>query len=300
MPPPPPPPQNPTRLTPAATDGPWADQLLSAIVHSSLYKCAPDWVITPFTVPYHGILLVLQGHGWTQINDNRYPLTPNTFTFLRAGDTLSAGHDPQTPVSCYSTGFLLKTQAGDDLITRRNWPDSYLAPPAQAQEWAALMAELTNDIKSRQTARQTLAHARLLLALDRMDSFLASADPSRITPRPGPKPPSDPRVAQLTAYVDANLHTPLTSAALAKRAHVSPTHLAHLFHQHALPTPMDYVRQRRIALACTLLATTSDKIATIAAATGYSDPFHFSRVFKKIQGLSPEAYRASCKHPFGS
>jgi AraC-like DNA-binding protein len=42
------------------------------------------------------------------------------------------------------------------------------------------------------------------------------------------------------------------------------------------------------------------KIAAIAHAVGYPDPFHFSRVFSRLQGRSPESYRASCKHPFDS
>ncbi len=293
-------PLHPTRLTPPATDGPWADQIQSSLVHTALYKCAPDWNIPEYPVPYHGILLVLQGSGWTRLNQNQYPLAPHTMVFLRAGDTLSAGHDPQNPITCYSSGFLLKTQAGDDLIPRRNWPDVFHMPPDQAQEWADFMVAISADIKSRLTNRQTLAHARLILALDRLDSFLAAAPESQIIPHPGPKARSDPRVAQITAFIDANLASPFTSAALAKKAHVSPTHLAYLFNQHGLPTPMDYVRQRRIALACNLLATTNDKIAAVALAVGYPDPFHFSRIFKKLQGLSPEAYRSSCKHPFSS
>jgi AraC-like DNA-binding protein len=32
-------------------------------------------------------------------------------------------------------------------------------------------------------------------------------------------------------------------------------------------------------------------VKQVAERTGFSDPFHFSRVFKKVLGLSPESFR---------
>ena len=39
------------------------------------------------------------------------------------------------------------------------------------------------------------------------------------------------------------------------------------------------------------LAYTSLQVASIAYALGYADPAHFSRVFRRVEGLSPRATR---------
>ena len=60
-------------------------------------------------------------------------------------------------------------------------------------------------------------------------------------------------------------------------------------------TPKKFVEQKRIHAAKELLSSTELQIYEIAASVGYEDPYHFSRVFKKIVGVSPQAYRNSIK-----
>ena len=56
-------------------------------------------------------------------------------------------------------------------------------------------------------------------------------------------------------------------------------------------TPLQYLTTIRVQEAMALLATTSDKLETIASAVGYGDAFGFSKVFKKLAGESPRDFR---------
>ena len=47
-----------------------------------------------------------------------------------------------------------------------------------------------------------------------------------------------------------------------------------------------------------MLAGGDETVTQIARAVGFEDPYHFSRVFSRIEGLSPSAYRESAKNPF--
>jgi two-component system response regulator YesN len=54
---------------------------------------------------------------------------------------------------------------------------------------------------------------------------------------------------------------------------------------------MEYLRRLRIELARELLADPSLSIKEVAARTGFTEPNHFSRVFSRIDGVPPTAFR---------
>lgn len=47
----------------------------------------------------------------------------------------------------------------------------------------------------------------------------------------------------------------------------------------------------KLQLAAEMLISTGLTLAQVAARFGYVDPFHFSRRFKALNGMSPDAYR---------
>ena len=63
------------------------------------------------------------------------------------------------------------------------------------------------------------------------------------------------------------------------------------FKQITSKSPMQYILSIRINNAITLLETTDYNMAEIAAIIGYENPLYFSRIFKKIKGVSPSEYR---------
>ena len=58
-------------------------------------------------------------------------------------------------------------------------------------------------------------------------------------------------------------------------------------------SPGQYRIRRRIERACALLHSTSDDLATIAAALGYSSAYEFSAQFRQWMGVPPGRYRGA-------
>ena len=58
-------------------------------------------------------------------------------------------------------------------------------------------------------------------------------------------------------------------------------------------TLMEFIKIKKLEIACRKLARTDDKIVNIALEVGYSDQSAFSRQFKKKIGVTPQAYRDS-------
>ena len=63
------------------------------------------------------------------------------------------------------------------------------------------------------------------------------------------------------------------------------------FKQIVKHTPMQYLLTIRVNNAASLLETTNYGLAEIATIVGYEDPLYFSRLFRKIKGVSPRGYR---------
>lgn len=63
------------------------------------------------------------------------------------------------------------------------------------------------------------------------------------------------------------------------------------FKQHTQLSPMQYITALRINNAINLLNNTGCNVSQIASMVGYENPLYFSRIFKKIKGVSPSTYR---------
>jgi AraC-like DNA-binding protein len=92
--------------------------------------------------------------------------------------------------------------------------------------------------------------------------------------------------------VATRLGEPWNLDRLAARCHLSTEHLRRLCRRELGRSPMHQVIYLRMQLAAKLLATTDDKIETIAHEVGYENPFVFSTTFKKWVGWRPSDYRA--------
>jgi len=91
--------------------------------------------------------------------------------------------------------------------------------------------------------------------------------------------------------IDQNPEHPWSGAALAKQLNFSADHFIRLFKAQINQTPNEYIVNNRIMAAQSLLLRTSLSIQEIAKTLGYSDPYYFSKQFKKISGKSPRHYR---------
>lgn len=77
----------------------------------------------------------------------------------------------------------------------------------------------------------------------------------------------------------------------AQSAGVTPQHLIRLFHQYLQMTPGRYLWQLRVERGAGLLTATGLTVSEIAFQCGFKNPFHFSRLLRKLQGLSPRQLR---------
>jgi len=92
-------------------------------------------------------------------------------------------------------------------------------------------------------------------------------------------------------YIGQNYKEELSMEQSAEYVNLSPHYFSKLFKQHAGENFIDYVTRLRINEAKRLIAEERLSLKEICYEVGYKDPNYFSRVFKKVSGITPSEYR---------
>ncbi|CDF80773.1 transcriptional regulator, AraC family [Formosa agariphila KMM 3901] len=101
----------------------------------------------------------------------------------------------------------------------------------------------------------------------------------------------DERVLKVIRYIEININKKLSNPKLASIINMAPNSFARLFKLEMNITLHSFIQNRKIAKACELFEHTNKSIEEISFVLGFSDRFHFSRVFKSVIGLSPATYK---------
>jgi AraC family transcriptional regulator len=99
------------------------------------------------------------------------------------------------------------------------------------------------------------------------------------------------KILSTISYIQLNLHRDLSVTYLAKKANLHTDYFSRLFLQHTGERPVRYIHEKRIERAQYLMVTTQMTHAEIATQTGFENVFYFSKIFKKITGMSPGNYK---------
>lgn len=100
-------------------------------------------------------------------------------------------------------------------------------------------------------------------------------------------------IADCINYIEFNLAEDLTLNNLADQLNMNASSLSAKFKKEVGYTLTDYINQRRVNASLILLVTTNLPIGEVAEKVGYLNENYYSRIFKKIQGMTPREYRMS-------
>ena len=92
-------------------------------------------------------------------------------------------------------------------------------------------------------------------------------------------------------YVKHNIHTPLTVATIAAKFGYNEKYISQMFKSICGETLKQYIINRKIEEANSLLTDTNLTIMEISGILGYSDNHNFMKGYKKVTGMSPTEYR---------
>ena len=92
-------------------------------------------------------------------------------------------------------------------------------------------------------------------------------------------------------YLKENVGQRLTLDNMADYTGYSVSHFSTIFRRNTGQSPLNYFNQLKIKEACSMLETTDIQINQLCFKVGINDPYYFSRLFTRIMGCSPQAWR---------
>ena len=127
--------------------------------------------------------------------------------------------------------------------------------------------------------------------LDRRGRVIGVAGVMRPYEHAGEAPGEYHRLTPVCEYALAHYAQPITVADLARRAHLSVSHLQREFQRLFGMTPSDYLLRVRLLMARQALERSAAPAGQIALDCGFYDQSHFNRAFRAATGLRPLEYR---------
>ena len=208
----------------------------------------------------------------------------------REGDVTIEAREHQQSICWRSPATTLIVELDDAVLDEVQEADAeFGAAEIQVQWLSPLLYALEAE------RQQGYPHGRLFI--DGMEQAIAcvvaASTKRKSTIKSGYVPAMAPyQMRRVSSYVKAHLDKKIILRDMAREAGLSPSHFSRLFRRSAGTTPHQYVLDRRIDHAKSLMADARHSLLDIAIASGFRTHQHFSKVFHRVTGYSPRQYRS--------
>ena len=245
------------------------------IVFGGIETCTPTYTIQRDNFDFYSIEWIKQGKGSIQIEGETHTLTSGSLFIYGPNTKYKMNTDPKQVLQKYFITF--SGSNAKDLLQKHNLKEgsiiNTLPHPDLIHLWDKIIEE-GNQIPNTQAICQSyleifLHKSRNMMQIDK------------------PKDHQFEEYVSLRSYIEDN-HLELTSVnEIAKNTKKTPFHICRLFKKYSKESAYNLLSRLKMNYAADLILSTDMRINEIAFQVKFEDPYHFSRVFKKIYGISP-------------
>ncbi len=107
---------------------------------------------------------------------------------------------------------------------------------------------------------------------------------------------ADARVLRVLDYIHANIHSAISIDKLAEISFLTKDHLIRSFKKQVNCTPGKYINRKKIEKAQLIMLLENPSIQELSYKLGFENVSYFNRLFKKLTGENPSAYKRRLAH----
>lgn len=224
------------------------------------------------------VIVCPSGTGWAQVGDTLHRVSARTALVIPSGVPHAYGADDGHPWTIWWCHLVGSDVA--ELVAFMEASAARPIVPVRAIERAvAMLDEVVSNLERDQSP------PRLVAASGAAWKLLTQISVDRVMPAPGD--PLQRAMNYLAERLDGSVKVP----ELARLVGVSPSHLTTMFRRATGGGVLAHHIALKMARARQLLDVSDATVTEIAREVGYTDPFYFSRHFRRHHGMSPSEYR---------
>ncbi|GFE85872.1 helix-turn-helix domain-containing protein [Steroidobacter agaridevorans] len=167
-------------------------------------------------------------------------------------------------------------------------PDEMAGQGVCVRQLRSVMTELCTALRSALDDERVTAEDSLRRAAEILEGLGGTETVAKEPVRGGLSPW---QIRKVTSHVDANLDRPIKNEELASLVRLNASHFGRAFRNSFGEPPHEYVIRRRVERAQGLMLSTEASLSDIALDCGLADQSHLTRLFRRIVGESPRAWR---------
>lgn len=257
------------------------DRRALVVVCGGREHCTPDYAICRDSFPFFSIEYVARGRGEVRLRGRSFALQPGRLFSYGPGVSHHITGVATDPLVKYFVDF---AGAGAPALMRacRLVPGRVLDvfPPNILQ---ALFDELIDaGLRGRRGSGELCVKLLECLALR-----MAGAR----TPTEGAETMAFATYEHCRRHIEQHCLRLRTLEQIADECHVNNAYLCRLFRRYDQQSPYQYLLRLKMNFAAGRLQDSGALVKQVAEQAGFADPFHFSRVFRSVLGLSPASFR---------
>jgi AraC-like DNA-binding protein len=231
------------------------------------------------TFLYRAVEFVAEGRGTLRMGGQKMDLVPGMVFSYRPGIPHEIRSDPDEPMLKYFIDFT--GRESDALLNNTRLSEG----PVQVSEpnrIRALMDEIQETANSSEGGASDICLLLLKLILLKVDALATQA--------PFVHSRSMHSYERCKKLIDEGFMTLNGLDEIAKACHMDAATICRLFKRFGDSTPYRYLMQLKMRHAADRLQNSNILVKEAASEMGFDDPYHFSRSFKKVHGISPQRF----------
>lgn len=252
-----------------------------AVVCGGVEQSTPAYSIQRGTFPFYSLEYVARGAGEVVLKGRRFALKPGSVFSYGPGVPHRITGSAQDPLLKYFVDFSGRRAA--QLLTSCGLAPGRMSQVFPPPSLVALFEELVES-----GAR--LGPKAGMLCAGLLDCLALKLQAAR-APGEGADTPAFRTYQQCRGHIDQHYSRLRTLAQISAECHVTSAHLCRLFGRYDHQSPYQYLLRLKMNAAAARLGQPDALVKQVAEEVGFPDPYHFSRVFKAVLGVSPTRMR---------
>ena len=243
-------------------------------------QCSPSYRIERKTFKFYSIEFVSSGRGTLTMDGKTYPLRPGAIYCYGPRTRHIIETDPENPMLKHFVDF-----AGSALVELLKSTDFLKGSPL----YVSRPFRIRSIFESLITTGNTESRNRNALCALLLRQLILYADDTAMDPGAAFSPAWQ-TYLRCRQYIERNYLELPSIGKVSEACFVDQAYLSRLFKRFAEESPLQLLTRLKMGKAADLLSSGDLLIKQVAEQVGFEDPYHFSRVFKRIFSVSPKTF----------